>query len=101
HHARLVAHERNGKQRLDSGRATGDDRDRTGRRDSRNVAVAQQLLGPETLAILVSRARFIRTEDRACPFGERPALIGETLALALGFGVDELLQRAAELHTCR
>ena len=43
HHAGLVAHERNGEQRLEARRAAGDDRDRAGRRDRGDVAVAEQL----------------------------------------------------------
>src|SRR5581483_11287764 len=37
----------------------------------------------------LSRAGFVRPPDRARPLGERAALMRQTLALALGLGVDE------------
>ncbi len=99
HHAGLVAHERNGKKRLESRRAARDDRDGSRRSNRGDVAIAQQLHGTNALAVLVARARLVRAPDALGPLGERSAVAGETLRFLLAFDVDELHHLAAELHT--
>ena len=62
-HAGLVAHERNGEQRLDARRAARDDRDRSRRRDRVDVAVAQHLHRTNAIAV-ARRARRSRRDPR-------------------------------------
>src|SRR5262249_40172427 len=97
HHARLIAHERNGEERLEARATAGDDRDGAGGRDGGDVAVAEQLHGTDALPFRVARTGLVRTPDAARPLGERPALGGESPRLALALDVDELHHLAAEL----
>ena len=67
HHAGLVAHERNGEQRLEPDEQPAMMLDRAGRRDRGDVAVAEQLHRADALAVLVARARLVRAPDATAP----------------------------------
>src|SRR4029079_10336982 len=99
--ARLVAHERDGEEGLETARAAGDDADRPRRRHGGDVAVPEELLGTYALAVLVARAGLVRAPDAPRPLGERTTLVGQTLALALSLDIQELHDLPPELDPFR
>ncbi len=94
--ARLIAHKRDREERLDAGRAAGDDGNGAGRRDRREVAVAQAPHRADALARGGPGAGGVRPPNRALPLRERAALFGQLLGRDLRLLVDELHQLAAQ-----
>ncbi len=98
-HARLVAHERHGEQRLEPRRAARDDRDRAGRRHGGDVAVAQQLHRADALARRRRARRSRRGPRSTAPTpGTAPRCSASRSALPLGLVVHELHHLPAQLH---
>src|SRR4029079_11841353 len=95
HHAGLVAHERDREQRLESARAARDYRDRACRRDSGDVAVAEELHRTDALPLRVARTGLVRAPDALRPLREWTAVLREKMRLALSFDCNEFHDAAA------
>ena len=98
HDAGLIAHEGDREEGLQPRRAAGDDRDRPGRGDGGDVAVAELHLRTDAVPRLVTRAGGVGPPDGTLPLGEGAALLRETHRLLLPLDVDELHHLATERH---
>ena len=96
-HARLIPHERHGKEWLDSRRASCDDRDRSRRRHRREIAVSQATHRTDALTCGISGARLVRTPNALFPLGEHATQQCQALALDLGLFVHKAHELAGQL----
>src|SRR5690606_16063390 len=78
-------------------RAVRDDRDRAGRRDRGDVAVAQAAHRPDARAVRRARTGLVGPPDAALPLGEYTALLRQPLGLALRLVIDEMHQAPRQL----